>query len=202
MRPMAVRDISADAPRGAATSVIALPIVRNFVAVVAASAFVAVCAQISVPLPFTPVPVVLSDFAVILVGLLLGPSMAFAALAVYLSEGALGMPVFSPLGLPGLAHLLGPTAGYLLAYPMAAAVAGGLRRKLGGPLGKVPGSACAATGAMTLILLSGATWFQHWMHCGIPLAWTFAIAPFLVGSAVKVGTAVAVATAWSGLRRA
>ena len=94
--------------------------------VIAASLFVALCARVSVPLPFTPVPLTLQNFGVIAVGLLLGSRRGFAALALYLVEGAIGLPVFSPsvvLGF-GIARLLGPTGGFLLAYPLVAFVAG------------------------------------------------------------------------------
>ena len=91
---------------------------------ITASAFVALCAHISLPLPFTPVPLTLQNFAVLVVGVLLGPGAAFSAMMLYLAEGAIGLPVFSPTGLGGVAQLLGPTGGYLLSYPLAAAVAG------------------------------------------------------------------------------
>src|SRR6202166_4105071 len=92
--------------------------------VVSASMFVALCARVSVPLPFTPVPLTLQNFGVLLVGLSLGWRRGFAALALYLMEGASGMPVFSPAGPGGIAQLLGPTGGFLLAYPFVAALAG------------------------------------------------------------------------------
>src|ERR1700749_1032548 len=84
--------------------------------VIGASAFVAVCAHISLPLPFTPVPLTLQNFAVILVGMLLGPVAGFSAMALYLAEGAMGLPVFTPHSIGGIAHLLGPNAGYLFSY--------------------------------------------------------------------------------------
>src|SRR5258706_6342395 len=92
--------------------------------VVSASLFVAVCARVSVPLPFTPVPLSLSNFGVLLVGLAMGSRRGFAALVLYLMEGASGLPVFSHPGLGGVAQLLGPTAGYLWAYPLVAFTAG------------------------------------------------------------------------------
>src|SRR5258706_11072977 len=92
--------------------------------VVSASLFVAVCAQVSVPLPFTPVPLTLSNLGVLVVGLTLGSRRGFAALVLYLMEGASGLPVFSHPGLGGIAQLLGPTAGYLWAYPLVAFTAG------------------------------------------------------------------------------
>src|SRR5579864_6649292 len=92
--------------------------------VVGASLFVALCARVALPLPFTPVPLTLQNFGVLLVGLALGSRRGFAALALYLAEGAFGAPVFNPTGPGGLAQLLGPTAGYLLAYPVVAGLAG------------------------------------------------------------------------------
>ena len=93
--------------------------------VIGATAFVAACAHISFPLPFTPVPLTLQNFAVILVGMALGPVAGFSAMVLYLAEGALGLPVFTPTGGPaGIAHLLGPNGGFLFSYPLAAATAG------------------------------------------------------------------------------
>src|SRR5437899_12034244 len=90
--------------------------------VIGASLVVALCARVTVPLPFTPVPLTLQNFGVLLVGLLLGSCRGFTALALYLAEGALGLTVFSPTGLGGLAQLLGPTGGFLIAYPAVAFV--------------------------------------------------------------------------------
>src|SRR5580693_6193989 len=92
--------------------------------VIAASLFVALCARVVLPLPFTPVPLTLQNFGVLLVGLSLGGRRAFAALFLYLAEGLMGMPVFSPTGPGGVAQLLGPTGGFLLAYPFVAGIAG------------------------------------------------------------------------------
>jgi hypothetical protein len=105
--------------------------------VLAGSALVAVCAHIALPLYFTPVPLTLQTLAVLLLGLLLSPRLAAATLAAYLIEGAVGLPVFAPsvLGVGGLAHLIGPTGGYLLAYPLAAAMTSFLcRRSQRGPI--------------------------------------------------------------------
>ena len=78
---------------------------------VAATGLVAVCAHISLPLPFTPVPLTLQTFAVILVGMTLGPVVGFSAMVLYLAQGAMGLPVFTPHGPGGVAQLMGPTAG-------------------------------------------------------------------------------------------
>src|ERR1700743_2274120 len=92
---------------------------RSAAIVVAGSVLLAVCARVSVPLWFTPVPLSLQPFGVLLLGLLLRPRMAGVVTASYLMEGAAGLPVFAP-GPLGIAHLLGPTGGYLVAYPVAA----------------------------------------------------------------------------------
>ena len=104
---------------------------RSAGVMLAGSALVAVCSHIAVPLWFTPVPLTLQPFAVLLLGLLLAPRLAVATLGIYLLEGAAGLPVFAP-GLvfgAGVAHLLGPTGGYLMAYPAAAALVGYLWRR-------------------------------------------------------------------------
>lgn len=100
--------------------------VKQGAIVIGASLFVALCARISLLLPGTPVPLTLQNFAVLAVGLTLGSRRGFAALALYLMEGASGLPVFSPspLGLHGVAQILGPTGGYLMAYPFVAFAAG------------------------------------------------------------------------------
>src|SRR3954447_15041602 len=92
--------------------------------VVSASIFVALCARIYIPLPGTPVPLTMQNLAVLLVGLSLGSRRGFLAMALYLAEGVSGLPVFSPTGQPGIAHLIGPTGGYLIAYPFVAALVG------------------------------------------------------------------------------
>jgi biotin transport system substrate-specific component len=85
---------------------------RQVALVVGGSLLVALCAHITIPLPGTPVPLKVQNFGVLLVGLLLGSRRGFAALALYLAEGAMGMPVFSPTGPGGIAQLLGPTGGF------------------------------------------------------------------------------------------
>ena len=119
---------------------------------VLASLFVALCARVTLPLPGTPVPLTLQNFGVLVVGLTLGPRRGFAALLVYLMEGAMGMPVFNPAGPGGFLQLLGPTGGFLMAYPFVAALAGWvvLSQKL--TLPQVLGVA-AVIGASVLVTL-------------------------------------------------
>lgn len=168
------------------------------VAIVSATAFVAVCAHVSLPLPFTPIPLTLSDFAVLVVGMVLGPVAGFSAMMLYLAEGAMGLPVFNPIGLGGVAQLMGPTAGYLFAYPLAAAVAGlaGSFAKKG--LSAFTSAAIAGTAASEIILISGAAWIAHLRFLNSSATWTLAIAPFLFGAGAKI---VAAAGIYSSSRR-
>jgi biotin transport system substrate-specific component len=164
-------------------------------AVVLGSLFVAVCAHVSIPLWFTPVPITLQPFAVLLLGLLLSPSAAAAALVLYLAEGAAGLPVFTP-GSIGLLHLFGPTGGYLLSYPFVAALTAFLRRRFANP-GFTASLVAAATGSL-VILLCGAAWFSIVTHQHTGTVLTLAVLPFLPGDIIKVIAAAGIAT---GLRR-
>ncbi len=110
-----------------------MEIAKQTAIVIGASLFVALCAKVTVPLPFTPVPLTLQNFGVLAVGLALGSRRGFAALALYLVEGAFGLPVFSPSALGGgIAQLLGPTGGFLMAYPAVAFVAGAIYERTSG----------------------------------------------------------------------
>ena len=95
--------------------------------IVLGAVLVALAAQVSIPLPGTPVPMTLQPMAVLLVGGLLGPQLGALSMILYLAMGAAGLPVFTPtVPLVGVARLFGPTGGYLLAYPVAAWVTGWL----------------------------------------------------------------------------
>lgn len=96
--------------------------------ILAASLVTAAAAQIAFTLPWSPVPITGQTFAVLLSGAVLGPRRAFLAQALYLLEGAVGLPVFAG-GMGGALVLVGPTGGYLIAFPFAAAVTGALARR-------------------------------------------------------------------------
>lgn len=160
---------------------------RRVAAVLLGSLFVALCAQVAVPLPWTPVPMTMQPFGVLLVGLLLGPGLGAAAMAAYLLEGAAGLPVFVP-GFGGLLPL-GASAGYLLSYPLVAALAGLLWRR-----GGFVRAAAAAAAGDVLILLSGASWLAVATHSSALTAFRLGVLPFAGGDAVKVLLAAAIAT--------
>lgn len=173
--------------------------------VLAGSGLVAVCSHIAVPLGFTPVPLTLQPFAVLLLGLLLAPRLAAVTLGVYLLEGAAGLPVFAP-GLvfgAGVAHLLGPTGGYLMAYPAAAALVGYLWRRSGRGYSAALMSAAAGNAA---ILLCGFMWLMVWTHRtgssnSVKTAFALAVLPFLPGDALKVVAAASIAKGLGRARR-
>src|ERR1700722_13699724 len=160
--------------------------------VIAASVFVAACAHLSIPLPFTPVPLTLQNFAVILIGMLLGPVAGFSAMVLYLAEGAMGLPVFTPHSVGGIAHLLGPNAGYLFSYPLAAATAGWAVRAMQRITTPFRAGLAAATLASAPIFILGASWLAHLLHTSAAATWTMAIAPFLPGEIVKITTAAGI----------
>ena len=162
------------------------------------SAFVAVCAHIAIPLWFTPVPVTMQPFAVILLGLLLGPRIAAATMVAYLAEGATGLPVFTPHGLGGVAQLLGPTGGYLLSYPVVAPVVSLLWRT--GSRNFSRGVVVAGAGSL-LTLAMGAIWFGMWTHTAPMTVLNHAVLPFLPGDVLKVCAAAGIAVGVSRLRR-
>lgn len=100
----------------------ALPL-RWPLTLLAAAALVALSAQVAIPVPGSPVPMTLQGLAVLLVGGLFGSAIGAGAMVLYLTAGAFGAPVFSA-GHAGLPWLFGPTGGYLLSFPLAAAAVG------------------------------------------------------------------------------
>ena len=157
--------------------------------VVSGSLLVALAAHVSLPLPFTPVPLTLSNFAVLLVGLLLGRRAGFAALALYLAEGAAGMPVFS-LGMGGIAYLLGPTGGYLMAYPVVAYLAGWVAER---DRSSFLRSTVAATVAEVVLFAAGVSWLMVLFHVPLARAAQFGLYPFFFAEVMKVLLAAGIA---------
>ena len=156
---------------------------------------IACAAHVAIPLPFTPVPFTLQPLAVLLVGLLFGPTLAFSTLCLYLVEGAAGLPVFQPFGLGGMAQLAGPTGGFLLAYPFVAATAGGLFRAGRGMSRFVCGT-IAGTCATLLLFAIGATRLAMLLHPGVHAVLLAAVIPFVPGEVVKILAAAGIASAW------
>lgn len=173
---------------------------RNGGIVLAGSLFVALCARVSLPLSFTPVPLTLQPFAVLLLGMLLAPRLAAATLTTYLLEGAAGLPVFAPgvAGVSGLTHLFGPTGGYLLAYPFAAYAIAAL---WSASSRSMTWALVSASAGDVILLGVGALWLGFYTHASLAVVLTLAVIPFLPGDALKVIAAAALGFQWLRFQR-
>ena len=162
----------------------------TLVGIVGFAAALALASQVAIPLPGTPVPLTLQPMLVVLAGLWLGPTAAAASMVLYLSAGALGLPVFTPMGAPGIARLLGTTGGYLIAYPAAAALTGWLALRLRGYQGR----AMAALAGMGLIYAGGVAQLAV-LTGSLELAALLGVLPFALADVVKALVAAALAPA-------
>jgi biotin transport system substrate-specific component len=161
------------------------------------SLIVALAAQFRIPL--LPVPMTGQTFAVLLTGALLGSRLGAMSMIVYLLEGASGLPFFQG-GHAGLLYLLGPTGGYLFAFPAAAFVTGAFAEN-GWDKRYLSAIAAMAAGSV-LILISGWAWFSFVTHTAPGQAFKLTVAPFLIWDAVKIALAAAVLpSGWYFLKR-
>lgn len=160
-------------------------------AVILGAVLVAVAAQIAVPLPGTTVPMTLQPMAVLLVGGLLGARLGALSMILYLAMGAAGLPVFTPSLVlpPGIGRLLGPTGGYLLAYPIAAWAVGTVVAD-GARVWRV---ACGVFAGLVLIHLGGLAQLAI-LTGDISSAARLGTVPFLLGDLLKLGILVPVLT--------
>lgn len=171
---------------------------RTVVLVLGFSLLTALAAQVVVPLPWTPVPLTGQTFAVLLTGALLGSRLGALTMLAYLAEGALGLPFFRG-GAGGAAHLVGPTAGYLFAFPVAAYVTGYLAER-GWDRRFLTAAAAMALGSL-VILACGWGWLTLFYRTASE-AFAAGVLPFLVGDVVKIAlAAAALPTGWAILRR-
>ncbi|MEA2712644.1 MAG: biotin transport system substrate-specific component [Gemmatimonadales bacterium] len=180
------RDADSTAIGSRRASTIRTQVLRRVVAAGLGAFVVALSAQVVVPVSFSPVPMTLQPLAVLAVGGLLGAAGGVSALLLYIALGALGLPVFAGGG-AGFLHLVGPTGGYLLAFPIAAGVTGALtghepRSALRVLLACALGMVIIHTGGVAQLALLG----------GDPaLAMRVGFVPFLTGDLLKVGLAAA-----------
>jgi len=143
-------------------------------------------AFVCIPLPFTPVPLTLQTFFVLLSGALLGRRGGALAQGLYILMGSLGFPIWAG-GAVGLSRLWGPTGGYLLAFPLAAWVVGRILEGEDSPSwGRI--WAAFALGSV-LIYALGLTQLSIWLHCGLRKAVTLGVLPFLPGDLIKLALA-------------
>ncbi|HLL72768.1 MAG TPA: biotin transporter BioY [Pyrinomonadaceae bacterium] len=175
-----------------------LDFVKSAALVVAFSLFVALSAQVVIPLPFTPVPITLQTFAVLLTGALLGSRLGALALVLYLAEGAMGLPFFRGGNGGALYLAVSPTAGYLLAYPAAAFLTGWLAER-GWDKRFLTAAAAIALGS-AVVLFGG--WLGLLRFYGAGQAFALGVAPFIVGDIIKIAlAAAALPSGWALLRR-
>jgi biotin transport system substrate-specific component len=170
---------------------------RSVSLVFAFSLLVALSAQIVIPIGL--VPITGQTFAVLLTGALLGSRMGAAAIIIYLAEGAIGLPFFSG-GRGGLTHLLGPTGGYLVAFPAGAFIAGAFAEH-GWDKRFFTAAAAMAIGSV-IIMLSGWAWFSLVTNTPMTVSFQTTVLPFIPGDVIKILLAAALLpTGWKLLRR-
>jgi len=153
--------------------------------IVAFALLTALGAFVRIPLPFTPVPVTLQTFFVLAAGIYLGSRDAALSQTGYLALGAVGLPVFAGGG-AGMGHFLGPTGGYLIAFPLAAAFVGAALR----PAASAARATAVCASATLLILVLGAAGVAAFLNVGAERAFALGVLPFLPGGAIKVAAAV------------
>ncbi len=146
------------------------------------AALICVGAYISFPIPGSPIPVVLQNMFILLTGLVLGPLWGFVSISIYLLLGIIGLPVFSGGG-KGIAHIMGPTGGYLLSYIIAVVIIGLIT------YGKRPGLIrcyAALIIASIIIYAIGVTWLKMKLGFTFEKAIKVGMLPYLIGDGIKI----------------
>lgn len=146
------------------------------------AALTAVCSMISIPLPFTPVPINLATLSVFLAGGLLGSRYGALSQLVYVLLGAIGLPVFSGFT-GGFGIIMGPTGGYIVGYIAAAWLIGFLIEKLGRDYHKI---VISMIEGMIVCYTLGTLWFMYITSTGLAAALMLCVVPFLIGDAIKI----------------
>ncbi|RPH94299.1 biotin transporter BioY [candidate division KSB1 bacterium] len=159
--------------------------IYQVVAVLTGSLLIALSAQISFRLPFSPVPITGQTFGVLLIAALLGRIRGTAAVMTYLGEGICGLPVFAG-GACGAFHLLGPTGGFLVSFIPAAFLVGFLA-ELGWDRSYIFSGLAMLIGSL-VVLTMGATWLS--LFVGWNNAWQMGFFPFIIGDVVKISAAI------------
>jgi biotin transport system substrate-specific component len=188
--------IAAPQPRVLA-DVVPYTFVRQLVLIVGGAAFVGISAQIAIPLPFTPVPLTLQTFAVLLTGAALGSMRGALSMALYAVVGILGVPWFAE----GSSGFSAPSFGYILGFILAALVVGRIAEH---------GATRSATRTAGLMIVGnlviyavGVTWLKFALGVDFATAIALGATPFLIGDAIKIAAAAGLLPlTWRGLRKA
>src|SRR5687767_11674031 len=189
MTARTLRVESAGTLLGALTAGTALDRAIQVAAVLFVTALTAAAAQVSIPVPFTPVPFTLQPMVVLLGGAALGSRLGMASQVLYLMLGIAGLPVFaaSPVLPQGVFRLLGPTGGYLLSYPFAALVTGLLAER--GFDRRYLTSVIAMAAGLAIVFASGVAWlawFARPTHLGLDAALATGLYPFVPADLFKI----------------
>src|SRR5215208_6556517 len=188
-------DVRTDTLMGAALA--PLDSARAAGLVVVFSLFIAASAQFAISIG--AVPITGQTFAVLLTGALLGSRLGAAAVIAYLIEGAVGLPFFAGGG-GGILRFLGPTAGYLVAFPAAAFITGAFAEH-GWDKRYETAVAAMAIGSV-IIFLGGWAWYAVLTNTPPVAAFKIAVLPFLPGDVIKIALAAAVLpTGWALLKK-
>lgn len=156
-------------------------LVYDLMMVLGASIFIALSAQIAIPVPFSPVPITLQTFAVLLTGAFIGSRLGILAVLAYLLEGSLGIPVFAQAH-AGLIHLVGPTGGYFLGFVPAVFITGLLVER--GNQISVLWSLFIMTIGTAIIFLFGLTWLSLVFNSSEALL--MGLYPYIPGAIIKI----------------
>ena len=179
------------------TALAPFDLVRQVGLVIGFSLLTALAAQIVIPIG--PVPITGQTFAVLLTGALLGSRLGAMAMIAYLLEGASGLPFFAG-GHFGLAHLMGPTGGYLIAFPAAAFITGAFAEQ-GWDRRFLTAAAAMFIGSI-VIIVCGCAWFALLTRSSLSAAFRLSVVPFIPGEIIKILLAAAVLpSGWKLLRR-
>ncbi len=171
------------------------PFIRRAAWVVLFAVLVAVGGHVRIPIPGNPVPLTLQVVFVLMAGAFLPPLAAATSMTLFLLAGVAGAPVFAGSG-SGLVYLLGPTGGYLVGFPVGAALCSWLLR---GRRDSFPRTALAMTAALAAIYLLGLTRMTLFLGGDLSAAFMLGVAPFLLIDFVKLFTAAAMTTGSASL---
>ena len=183
-------------------------ILKKVALVLLGALFIAAAAKVSVPM--WPVPVSMQTLAILLGGFAMGSRLGAATVIVYLAQGAMGLPVFTPSTPPGMAGLMGPTGGFLIGFVGLAWIAGYAAER-GLARGAISTAAVALVASALLYVpgilwpmaLAGAAGLEAgWIARDAGFYWGAFVAPFLLGDVLKAVIAALVVTgAWAALKR-
>jgi biotin transport system substrate-specific component len=183
-------------------------LLRKALLVLGGTLFIALAAKVSIPL--WPAPMSLQTLAILMVGFSFGSRLGAVTVLAYLAQGALGLPMFTPSTLPGLAAFTGPTAGFLVGFVGMAWLAGFAAER--GLARGVIGTAICGIVISALLYIPGVAWPMAvagalgveagWVGLGAASVWAGFVAPFLLGDAIKAVLAALIVTgAWAALSR-